>query len=139
MARRSKSKSKNKSNFAVYLIIAVAVVGALVVGKRVLDKRAEHFSGISELPISDYRENPNSLSGNEYRVTGKITEKLKWTPDEGQLISVFVDQSSRGKAPIGIRIPADVSQVNLERGHTYTFKVAINRAGLPIALDVKAK
>jgi hypothetical protein len=137
MARRTKSNSK--TNLAVYLIIAVAVIGSLAVGKLFLDKRAQHFSGTNELPFLDYRENPNSLSGNQYRVTGKITEKLKWTPDEGQLIGLFVDQGEQGKGPIGIRIPANISQVNLERGNSYTFKVKINREGLPVALDVKAK
>ena len=139
MARRSKSKSNSKSNIAVSIIIAVAVIAALASGKLFLDKRAQHFSGVTELPLPDYRENPNSLSGNEYRVTGKITEKLKWTPDQGQLIAVFVDQGEKGKGPIGIRIPAEVSKVNLERGHSYTFKININREGLPVAIDVKAK
>jgi len=137
MARRSKSKSK--ANFTAYIIIAVAVIAALFVGKLYLNKRSEHFAGTSELPISDYKQNPNSFSGNTYRVTGKITERLKYTPDEGQLVSLFVDQSSQGKGNIAIRIPADKASVNLERGQSYTFKVDINREGLPVALAIKAK
>jgi len=139
MARRSKSKSKSKSHLAVYIIIAIAVIGALVAGKFILGKRAQHFTGLSELQASDYRENANSLSGNEYRVTGKITEKLKWTPDEGQLIALTVDEEGKGNVPLSIFVPAGVDKVNLERGQSYTFKVEINREGLPVALDVKAK
>lgn len=139
MARRSKSKSNQKSHLVVYLIIAVAVIGGLVVVKSVIDKRAQHFSGLSELSISDYKANANSLSGNEYRITGKIAEKLKWTPDEGQLISISVDQGEKGQGSVGIMIPANVDKVNLERGHTYTFKVTVNREGLPVAIEVKAK
>jgi len=139
MARRSKSKSNQKSHLVVYIIIAVAVIGGLAVVKSVIDKRAQHFSGLSELSISDYKANANSLSGNEYRITGKIAEKLKWTPDEGQLISISVDQGDKGQGSVGIMIPANVDKVNLERGHTYTFKVVVNREGLPVALEVKAK
>ena len=139
MARRSKSKSKQKNNLVVYIIIAVAVIGGLAVVKSIIDKRAQHFAELSELSISDYKMNANSLSGNEYRITGKISEKLKWTPDEGQLISISVDQGEKGQGSIGIMIPANVDQVNLERGHTYIFKVEVNREGLPVALDVKAK
>ena len=135
MARRS--KSKNKSNLAVYLIIAVAVVGALVAGKFVLDKRALHFAELSELSVSDMRDGATTLSGNEYRLSGKISQKEKWTPDQGQLISVTVDHDGQGNIPVFV--PAGVDEINLERGHSYTFKVEINREGLPVALDVKAK
>lgn len=140
MSRRSRNKSgNNKNNTAVYLIVGLAVLAALVVGKIMLDKRAQHFSNLSELSIKDYKQNANALSGNEYRVTGKINEKIKWTRDSGQLISLFVDQEENGRGTIGIKIPSDVNQINLERGQSYTFKVEINREGLPVALDVKAK
>lgn len=139
MARRSKSKNNSKSNLAIYIIIAAVVIGGLVAGKVMLDKRAQHFAGLSELSVADFKQNANSLSGNEYRLTGKITEKLKWTPDAGQLISLTVEQGGSSKGSIPIMVPANVDKVNLERGHSYTFKVEINREGLPVALDVKAK
>lgn len=139
MARRSKSKSNHKSNLVVYLIIAAAAVGVLAIGKIMLDKRAQHFSGLSELSVADFKQNANSLSGNEYRLTGKITEKLKWTPDNGQLISLSVEQGGDSHGNIPVMVPPNIDKVNLERGHTYTFKLEINREGLPVALDVKAK
>lgn len=139
MARRSKSKSNNKSSTAVYVIVAVAVVAALVAGKFILDKRAQHFSNLSELSITDFHNNANSLSGNEYRISGKVVEKLKWTSDRGQLISLSTDQGEGKEGMLGIMVPAGIDQVNLEKGHSYTFKVEINREGLPVALDVKAK
>ncbi|NWK56243.1 hypothetical protein HW115_11525 [Verrucomicrobiaceae bacterium N1E253] len=139
MARRSKSKQKNKSHLAVYLIIAAAVIGALAAGKMMLDKRAQHFAGLSELSVADFQQNANSLSGNEYRLTGKITETLKWTPDQGQLIWVSSSQEDNGNSAIPVKIPANIKKINLERGHTYTFRVEINREGLPVALEVKAK
>lgn len=139
MARRSRSKSKSKSNTAVYMIVAAAVVAALVAGKFILDKRAQHFSNLSELSITDFQNNANSLSGNEYRVSGKITEKLKWTADRGQLVSLATEQDDGSQGMIGIMVPAGIDKVNLEKGHSYTFKVEINREGLPVALDVKAK
>ncbi|MBT8036240.1 MAG: hypothetical protein KJO21_01730 [Verrucomicrobiae bacterium] len=139
MSRRSRSSSNNKNNLAVYIIITMAVIAALVAGKVILDKRAQHFSGLSELSVADVKNNANSLSGNEYRVSGKITEKLKWTANRGQVISLTVDQGEQGKGTIPIIVPAGIDNVNLERGHSYTFKVEINREGLPVALDVKAQ
>lgn len=139
MSRRSRSSSNNKSNLAIYIIVGIAVVGALVAGKIILDKRAQHFSNLSELSVSDFKKNANSMSGNEYRISGKISEKLKWTSDRGQLVSVTVDQGEQGSGTIPVIVPSGVDQVNLERGHSYTFKVEINREGLPVALDVKAQ
>ena len=139
MARRSKSKNSNKSNLTVYAIIAIAVVAALIIGKIALDKRSQHFSDVSELSIKDFQENANSMSGNIYRVSGKISEKLKWTSDHGQLISLSTEQAEGQKGNLGIMVPAGIDKVNLEKGHSYTFKVEINREGLPVALDVKAK
>jgi hypothetical protein len=139
MSRRSRSTSKSKHNLAVYIIIAIAVIAALIAGKFILNKRAQHFSGLSELPIADIKNNANSLSGNEYRVSGKITEKLKWTADRGQVVSLTVDQGEQGQGTIPIIVPAGIDKVNLERGHSYIFKVEINREGLPVALDVKTQ
>ena len=137
MARRSKSKNKSKSHLTVYLIIGAAVIGALVIGKFVLDKRSQHFTGLSELSVRDMKDGATTLSGNEYRLTGKITQKEKWTPDQGQLINVTVDQGEKGNIPVFV--PAGVDTINLEKGQSYTFKVEINRAGLPVALEIKAK
>ena len=72
-------------------------------------------------------------------MSGKITEKLKWTADRAQVVSLTVDQGEHGKGTIPIIVPAGIDKVNLERGHSYTFKVEINREGLPVALDVKAQ
>ena len=139
MARRSKSKSNSKSHLAVYLIIGVAVIGALVAGKFILGKRAQHFTDLSELSISDFQAGATSLSGNEYRVTGKVTQKEKWTPDQGQLIGVSVDQGEKGQGNIPIFVPEGIDKINLTRGQSYTFKVEINREGLPVALEIKAQ
>lgn len=139
MARRSRSKSNNKSNLAVYIIIALAVIGALIAGKFILDKRAQHFSGLSELSVNDMQDGATSLSGNEYRVTGEITQREKWTPDKGQIISLLVNKDGENQGNIPIFVPAGIDTINLERGHSYTFKVEINREGLPVALDVKAQ
>jgi len=139
MARRSRSKKNNANNLVIYAIIAIAVIGALIAGKVTLDKRSQHFSNVSELPVADFQDNANSLSGNEYRVSGKISEKLKWTSDRGQLISLTTEETKGKTGVIGIMVPAGVDTVNIEKGQSYTFKVEINREGLPIALDVKAK
>ena len=138
MARRSRSKSSNSNQLITYALIGVVVIVALVAGKSYLSKRAEHFPELSELLVSDLKTNSSSISGNEYKVSGKVSEKLKWTADKGQVISLAVEQTDGQSGIIPIIIPANVKKINIERGQKYIFKVDINREGLPIALDVKA-
>ncbi len=139
MPRRSRSTSDKKSNFAVYIIIAVAVIAALVVGKFILDKRAEHFSDLTELPVADIQEGGTSLSGNIYKVTGEISERRILPDDGGLLLSVVSTQGDKKSSPIPIFVPKGTEKINLERNHGYTFKVEINREGLPVAMDIKAQ
>ncbi|MGJ8677973.1 MAG: hypothetical protein ACSHX0_10685 [Akkermansiaceae bacterium] len=136
MARKSRSKSSTSTT--TYIIIGIVAIAALVLGKSFLDKQASHFTGLSELSIGDIKSNANSLSGNEYKVSGKISEKLKWTAEQGQVISLAVENEGKESGVIPIIVPASLDKTNLERGHRYIFKVDINREGLPVALDVKA-
>ncbi|HCC20076.1 MAG TPA: hypothetical protein DEP88_02345 [Verrucomicrobiales bacterium] len=139
MSRRSRSSTDKKSKFTAYIIVALAVIGALVAGKYFLDKRAQHFSELTELPVTDIQSGGTSLSGNVYKVTGEISERRILPNDGGILLSVVSTQGERKSSPVPIYIPKGIEKINLERNHGYTFKVEINREGLPVALDIKAQ
>ncbi|MFK7910647.1 MAG: hypothetical protein AB8F34_08590 [Akkermansiaceae bacterium] len=140
MSRRSRSTSGNKkSNVAIYIIIALAVIGALVAGKFILDKRAEHFSDLNELSVTDLKDGGTSLSGNTYKITGEITERRNLEDDQGLLLSVVSTADDKRSSPIPVHVPKEVEKINLERNHGYTFKVKVNREGLPVAMDIKAQ
>ena len=138
MPRRSRSNTSKASRIVLAIITGAAVIAALVFGKFFLDKRAEHFSGINELSVADLKESGTSLSGNEYRITGEIAERRNLTGDRGLLISVKPESNTKDSGIIPIHVPPGVDSINLERGHHYSFKVEIDREGLPVALDIKA-
>jgi len=139
MSRRSRSQSNSKSHLAVYIIIGVAVIAALITGKFILDKRSQHFSELSDLSAADLKGGGTSLSGNKYRISGKITNRRNLSGDRGILISVTTEKDEKNLGPIPVYIPRGLLKINLERGQSYTFKVEIDREGLPVALDVKAQ
>ena len=139
MSCRSRSSSNDKSNITTYIIVALAVIGALVVGKLVLDNRAEHFSDLNEFPVADLKGGGTSLSGNIYKITGEIIERRNLDGDSGLLLSVVSTVDDKRSSPIPVFVPKDVEKINLERNHSYTFKVEINREGLPVAMDIKAQ
>lgn len=134
MPRKSHSQS---NNIPSYILIGILVIALIYVGKAFLLKRSEHFADITELSVSEFKSNANSLSGNTYRISGQISEKLKWTSNKGQLLSLTVEKGENGAGVIPIMVPAS-NTTNLERGQRYIFKVQINREGLPIADDIKA-
>jgi len=138
MPRRS-SNTSSIGHLAIYILAGVAVFAVLIFGKFILDKRAQHFSDLNELSVAELKESGTSLSGNEYRITGEIAERMILAGDRGLLISVKPEAYGKRSNIVPVHVPPSIDQINLERGHDYTFKVEVNREGLPVALDIKAQ
>lgn len=115
--------------------IAIFVVAAFFGGKALLGKKTESFSDTSTLEIRDMLENGNSLRGNEYVIEGVVDEKLRWSPDRGQVISLKVDTPG-GDEFVGVEIPPDFSKVNIEREKRYSIKVKFRQGGIPVATGI---
>ncbi|MEM0968837.1 MAG: hypothetical protein AAF191_21325 [Verrucomicrobiota bacterium] len=89
----------------------------------------------TELRVQDYYENANTLLGNAYRVTGRVEEQLRWSANQGRLISLLVSGSS--SSPVPILIPVEFGHLNVEKGAQFTFVVEVRNNGLLVATDVK--
>lgn len=120
---------------AVLLGVAVAIAAAFFGGKSLVAKKKTSFSDATQLPVSDFIENSNSLRGNEYVVEGTLDEKLRWTSDRGQVVSLKVKGDS-GENFVPIEVPASLSSVNIEREQRYAFKVKLRQGGIPVAVDI---
>ncbi|MDB4617460.1 hypothetical protein OAE61_01345 [Verrucomicrobiales bacterium] len=94
------------------------------------------FKNASELRLTAYRDNANSLRGNVYKVTGRVEETLKWTPDRGRLISL--DATSDGiSMPVPVMIPEDFSSINIDRGAEMSMVVRVGRDGTLTAESIE--
>jgi hypothetical protein len=131
MARRASSRP----NPAIILGAAAAIVVAAFAGKSLLGRKSTAFADVSPLHIEDLLENGNSLRGNEYVVQGMIDEKLQWTPDRGQLVSVKVETPA-GDEFIGIEIPAEFNSLNIDTRQKYAFKVKFRQGGIAVATGI---
>ena len=138
MARRSSSNSKKKSQFAIYTLAFVLTIIALSIGKSFLNQQAQHFTDLNEMSLADLKESGTSLSGNEYRISGKIADRMILANNRGLLVSIKSETAKGEAGLIPLHIPPGVNQINLERGHNYTFNVVVNREGLPVAQGIKA-
>lgn len=131
MARRASSRP----NPGIILAVAAAIVVAVFVGKSMLGKKSASFGDVPALSIQDLLENGNSLRGNEYVVEGRIDEKLQWTVDRGQLVSLRVGTPG-GDEFIGIEIPPEFNRLNIDTQQKYAFRVKFRQGGIPVATGV---
>ena len=131
MARRASSSLHP----GILIGIAAAVVVAIVAGQSLFKKKKPGFGDVSGLSMDDFLENGNSLRGNEYSIEGKIDEKLRWTPTRGQIVSLRVTTKS-GDELIGIEIPPNFNNLNVEREQRYSMRVKVRQGGIPVATAV---
>ncbi len=131
MARRASSKP----NLGIILGVAAALVVAGFAAKSLLGKKSSSLGDAPVLSIEDLLDNGNSLRGNEYVVEGRIDEKLQWTTDKGQLVSLRVETPS-GDEFIGIEIPPEFNRLNIDTQQKYAFRVKFRQGGIAVATDI---
>ena len=132
MARRASSSLHP----GILIGIAAAVVVAIIGGKSLMSqKKQTAFAGVNPLSVDDLLENGNSLRGNEYSLEGKIDEKLRWTAERGQIVSLRV-KTGGGEELIGIEIPPKFNNLNIEREQRYAMRIKVRQGGIPVATDI---
>ena len=131
MARRA------SSNLHPGIIIgAIAAIGvAIFAGKSMLGKKSTGFGDVPKLSVEELLENGNSLRGSQYVIEGQIDEKLQWTTSRGQLVSVKVDTPGGDKF-LGIEIPQEFNNLNIDAKQKYAFRVKFRQGGIPVATGV---
>jgi len=136
MARRASSGI----NIGQIAGIAAAILGFLVVAALLIKVIGGDLlggaggRGISKrntamLDLNTFRENANSLRGNVYRISGKVEETLRWTPNKGRLISFTADDTMLS-IPVPVLVPEKFSSVNIERGASMSMVVRVDREGM---------
>mgnify|MGYP000053030062 CR=1 FL=1 len=131
MARRASSRINPGLIIGGIALLAAAIFG----GKALIGKKASGFGDVAPLEITELLENGNSLRGNEYVIEGQIDEKLQWTSDRGQLVSVRVETPG-GDEFIGIEIPQEFNQLNIDTKQRYAFRVKFRQGGIATATGI---
>ena len=131
MARRASSSIHP----GIIIGAIAAIIVAVIAGKSMLGKKSASFGDIATLQVDELLENGNSLRGNEYVVEGQIDQKLQWTTDRGQLVSVRVSAPG-GDEFVGIEIPPEFNKLNIDAKQKYAFRVKFKQGGIPVATGV---
>jgi len=132
MARRASSST----NPLLLVGIGVAVIALGFGGKFLLSKKSESFGDAFPLDVKAFLEDGNAFRGDEFFIEGKIDEKLRWTPSNGQIVSIRVSTPG-GEEILPIQIPDKFSKLNIDREQSYAFKIDIKDGGIPVATAIK--
>ncbi|MDB4711169.1 hypothetical protein OAF35_00720 [Verrucomicrobiales bacterium] len=134
MARRAQ-KGINKLIIAIFALCIVSA-GFLIV--KIIGSPKDSMRTVTQLNVSDYIKEGTSLAGTEGIVTGVVAEKLRWTPDRGEIISVAVNLD-KNQELIPIMVPPEFKNVNIARGDKFTFKVEVGKEQILITKDLKRR
>lgn len=134
MARRAQ-KGINKLIIAIFALVIVSA-GFLIV--KIIGSPKDSMRTVTQLNVSDYIKEGTSLAGTEGIVTGVVAEKLRWTPDRGEIISVAVNLD-KNQELIPIMVPPEFKNVNIARGDKFTFKVEVGKEQILITKDLKRR
>ncbi|MEM8952960.1 MAG: hypothetical protein AAGD22_02300 [Verrucomicrobiota bacterium] len=121
----------------VVAIILVAGIGFLILKTFSHRSQAASSQRATNLNVSDYLENANSLRGNVYAVTGIVEDQLKWTPNNGRLFSIEAEDNFGEITPLPIHVPQDFSKMNIDRGSRFRFVVEVGRDGTLVAENIE--
>ena len=118
---------KKSSSLPKGLIPIVAGFVALVMGGFVFlgSKEKSTHRTIPALNVESYLDNSNALRGNVYKLEGKVSESLAWSPDSGRLIAIEVDGEI-----LPVLVTPDFNDMNIQKEQRLVFLVAVDEKGI---------
>jgi len=129
MGRRARSTPP-----AALLIAALAVLLLLIAGGGYfLGGSGAPYRTAPEFPVEEYLANSSSLRGNSYRLTGAVLNSIAWSQESGRLISV---EPTGSDSPIPVVVPAELGEVNIQKGQRFHFLVEVREKGILYAKDL---
>lgn len=129
MGRRARSTPP-----AGLLIAALAILLLLIAGGGYfLGGSGAPYRTAPEFPVEEYLANSSSLRGNSYRLTGAVLNSIAWSQESGRLISV---EPTGSDSPIPVVVPAELGEVNIQKGQRFHFLVEVREKGILYARDL---
>ena len=132
MARRAR-KGVDYTQIIIIVAIVLAVGSmALFLANRTTDK----FAGLKPLPISEFVNNGNSLSGSVFSLTGIVRQKPRFTANNGSYVFVEVDHNGT-PTDLGIYLPVELQGTNLNIGDSFTAQIEVRKFGQLAFQEIK--
>lgn len=135
MARKRRS-SKNKKSQLPMILGGVGGVLLLAIGAAVAMKPSDSAASAAEsrFSVADYRMDASRLTGNTYRLKGRV-ENIE-TLGNDRLVAVSLPNNKQERLPLLVRSGV-TGRVNLTRGDSFVFDVVCRNGQDDQGLDVK--
>ena len=129
MPRRAQ-KGINPMLVAFTAIIIVVVFATILF---FLKSQKGSLRSLTNLDVNEYIKEGSTLLGTQGIVSGTINEKLRWTGDRGEVVSLREDTINQ---LIPILIPPDLSSTNIAIGDRFTINVKVSTNEVLIAKEI---
>ena len=132
MSRRAQ-KGINPMIIALTGIIIALIFVTIIF---LLKTQKNSIRSVNKFNINDYIKEGSTLLGTEGIVTGTVNEKLRWTTNRGEVISLRVEEINQ---LIPILIPPSFRDLNISIGDRFTFRIEVGNSEVLTAKEIIRK
>ncbi len=136
MARKTRKKQSTATNPMPILIGGIVAIAIIALGYWYLTHGGSN-KNYKPLPLQTYVNNPNSLRGSSFSVTGEVVAKPR-VNHETQIIEIAVTQKGVTEH-VMIEVPTKVKGPNIDPKQNYIFNVKVAPNGWLIVSSYKDK
>ncbi|MEC8690253.1 MAG: hypothetical protein VX016_01720 [Verrucomicrobiota bacterium] len=132
MSRRAQ-KGINPMIIALTGIIIALIFVTIIF---LLKTQKNSIRSVNKFNVNDYIKEGSTLLGTEGIVTGTVNEKLRWTTNRGEPISLRVEEINQ---LIPILIPPSFRDLNISIGDRFTFRIEVGNSEVLTAKEIIRK
>ncbi|MEC7638412.1 MAG: hypothetical protein VX848_05415 [Verrucomicrobiota bacterium] len=132
MSRRAQ-KGINPMIIALTGIIIALIFVTIIF---LLKTQKNSIRSVNKFNVNDYIKEGSTLLGTEGIVTGTVNEKLRWTANRGEVISLRVEEINQ---LIPILIPPSFRDLNISIGDRFTFRIEVGNSEVLAAKEIIRK
>ena len=132
MSRRAQ-KGINPMIIALTGIIIALIFVTIIF---LLKTQKNSIRSVNKFNVNDYIKEGSTLLGTEGIVTGTVNEKLRWTINRGEVISLRVEEINQ---LIPILIPPSFRDLNISIGDRFTFRIEVGNSEVLTAKEIIRK
>ena len=117
----------------IMVLTAIIIIIIFVTVIFLLKSQKNSLRSVNQFNVADYIKEGTTLLGNEGIVTGTINEKLRWTAQRGEVVSLRVENINQ---LIPVLIPPSFKDINIAIGDRFTFKIEVGVAEVLTAKEI---
>ena len=120
-------------NPMIMVLTAIIIIIIFVAVIFLLKSQKNSLRSVNQFNVADYIKEGTTLLGNEGIVTGTINEKLRWTAQRGEVVSLRVENINQ---LIPVLIPPSFKDINIANGDRFTFRIEVGAAEVLTAKEI---